>query len=453
MDATRAAPPRVAATWQLLAAAIVLACLLNGAFAYLARVGVLESAAFDRYVGTYCDVARPAGFPTRTCACMTDPGLPGSAQLPDNAYIYRTDGWAFWPKVGKDVLVVLVVLVGMFAWFRSRRIALPAALATFAAWVAIGAGHAASGEGVVVGLLSLRAFAFVALALLSGWAAAGLPVISRWLVGLLLLECVLVAVELAFGMPTRACPNHFRAAGTFVLPSTMGVAAAGCAAFVTAAGLRGAVLASAIAASACLALAAGSASGLVLLLVLAAWIAWQALPSSRKPIGTVVAVACIALLLIGLPMLTNRPDVWNSVLAGGGRLDTLIDVVRANNWAQNLFGHGLSIGSNQATNLAAVGMQTMQSPLASNNAFYADSTVTMLLAQLGVVGVLAFYAMLAWAYRVDPAARPFYLIVAIASLTINVPETFPLNFLLGLALARSSLVAGRGSPLASTTPE
>ena len=127
--------------------------------------------------------------------------------------------------------------------------------------------------------------------------------------------------------------------------------------------------------------------------------------------------------------------------------------MRANTVVENFFGRGLAIGSNQATNLATMGMSTLQSPLDSTSAFYADSTFTMLLVQMGLAGVLAFYAMLAWAFRVDPAARPFYLIAAIASLTINLPETFPLNFLLGLALARSVCVAGREASVAPATPE
>jgi hypothetical protein len=77
----------------------------------------------------------------------------------------------------------------------------------------------------------------------------------------------------------------------------------------------------------------------------------------------------------------------------------------------------------------------------------------MLFVQLGLVGVLAFYGLLAWAWRVDGGARPFYLVAAIASLTINLPEAFPLNVLLGLALARSALVAvGKPSSAHHTRP-
>ena len=67
--------------------------------------------------------------------------------------------------------------------------------------------------------------------------------------------------------------------------------------------------------------------------------------------------------------------------------------------------------------------------------FSADSTVTVLLTQLGITGVILFYGILVWAYRRDPRARPVYLVFAITSLTINITEVFPVNFLLGLALA------------------
>jgi hypothetical protein len=102
-----------------------------------------------------------------------------------------------------------------------------------------------------------------------------------------------------------------------------------------------------------------------------------------------------------------------------------------------LFGRGLGVGANQTSILAVVKPTSLLAVLGGTGQFYADSTVTWLFMQLGLVGLAAFYAMLLWAFAKDRDARPFYLVVAVASLTINIPETFPLNFLLGLALARS----------------
>ncbi len=45
---------------------------------------------------------------------------------------------------------------------------------------------------------------------------------------------------------------------------------------------------------------------------------------------------------------------------------------------------------------------------------------------------LLFYGSLLWAALRDPVVRPFYGIVAVCSLTINVMELFPVNLLLGM---------------------
>jgi hypothetical protein len=440
-----------------LAAALVVACLLNGAVAYLSRIGVIERAAFDSYVSTYCRLPAPVRFPTFTCACMQDPGWPDSRELPSNEHLFRTDGFRFWPKLAKDLLIASILLVGAGAWLRrrptdaTRRATPPLVLALFALVVAAGGVHALASDGPLLALLGMRPFAFVAVALLSGWAAAGLPVLARGLVVLLLVECVLVAVEFAFGMPMRACPRFFRAAGTMVLPSSLGTLSVCCVAFGAAHGLSGKRLGIAVAASVVLVLAAGSGTGVALLLALAAWLAWRVLPDSRRLPGIAAGLVVVAALIFALPWLTHRPDVWNSVVAPGGRIDTLGQVVRVNSPVQTLLGHGLAKGTNLATNLEGRGLASSASPLRVQAPFHADSTVTMLFVQLGLVGVIAFCGLLAWAWRVDPGARPFYLVAAIASLTINLPEAFPLNVLLGLALARSALVAAGKPSLAQHT--
>ena len=67
--------------------------------------------------------------------------------------------------------------------------------------------------------------------------------------------------------------------------------------------------------------------------------------------------------------------------------------------------------------------------------------VTSLLTQLGLVGALLFYGALAWAAQLDRQARIFYVIVAACSLTLQITELFPVNFLLGIVLAHSVVVA------------
>jgi hypothetical protein len=67
----------------------------------------------------------------------------------------------------------------------------------------------------------------------------------------------------------------------------------------------------------------------------------------------------------------------------------------------------------------------------------ADSTPTLLVAQVGLVGMIGVYGLIAYAAWRDRRTRPVYAFLVAASLTINLPEAFPLNVLLGLLLARS----------------
>ena len=67
--------------------------------------------------------------------------------------------------------------------------------------------------------------------------------------------------------------------------------------------------------------------------------------------------------------------------------------------------------------------------------------LTSLLTQLGIVGILLFYGTLTWAAMRDREARIFYAVLALCSLTLQITEVFPVNFLLGVVLAHSVMVA------------
>ena len=71
----------------------------------------------------------------------------------------------------------------------------------------------------------------------------------------------------------------------------------------------------------------------------------------------------------------------------------------------------------------------------------ADSMTMALINQIGVLGMLLFYALIALAAWRDRPALPIYLVMFLASLTINLWELFPVNFMLGLLLGRSLLFA------------
>jgi hypothetical protein len=76
----------------------------------------------------------------------------------------------------------------------------------------------------------------------------------------------------------------------------------------------------------------------------------------------------------------------------------------------------------------------------------ADAQPLLLLAQGGVVALVAFYGVLAWCAWCDPLLRPFWGVLLLTSLTLNVTEVFPLGIWLAVATARA-LGLGWSGPL------
>jgi hypothetical protein len=256
----------------------------------------------------------------------------------------------------------------------------------------------------------------------------------------LAVELLLVLMELVFAMPTRACPRAYRASGTFVLPSTLGFVAVAILAFVLAFAtrLRASLVLGAAIVSLLLVLASGSGTGLAMLAAIGGWLLLARVPGRRLAVGAMLAIAAATLMWL-LPTITQRADIYDSVFGHDGRWEKLEQVVSANDLRTNLIGRGLGIGTNQAALLAERGSDALPDSIRAGKPFYADSTVTWFVVQFGALGLLAFYLVLGWAFTVDAKARLFYFAVAVASLTVSVPEAFPVNFLLGLALAHSAV--------------
>ena len=429
----------------LLAAALLLATLANGAYGYFARLGVLDRPQFDEIVRNYCGGGPPSGVPLAVgCRCMRlSEGVDYSvAPWPD--YIFRTDGYRLVLKLLKEGLFAGVLLFSLAHLPRRPRTraggaGLVAPLA-FVAVLALGTVLAAVQGGFAAAVPGIRGFEFVAIAALVAWMTTRMDVVGKSLLLLLFLQSVLVAIELLFGMPLRSCPNSFRAAGTLVLPSSLGIfaamALAFCAAFAPARiGRPWPWLA-----AAWLVLASGSGTGVVLLLVLGCWQLRSRFVSGAW--ARVAAVAGLAAVLLLVPVLTQRPQVYDSLFAQDGRVEKAASVLQSATPFELVAGRGIGAGSNAAANASGASLAPIGRVKPAQEPFYADSTITSFLMQFGLAGVAAWLLLLAWAWQRDPLARPFYLLLAIASLVINVTELFPVNFLLGLALAHTLVASG-----------
>ncbi len=438
------------ARWvALISTCLFVALLANGATSYLKRVGLLDRQNFELYVGTYCG-GPAAGKPSLTfpCQCMQDPlAAEGSASeseskspLLSRRYVYDTAGYERVFKVFKDLLFAGFVTLSIFLMV-TRKVRLPslaAASPMLLLAVSIGAGFLISVAlwGGVFALVGLRSFAFLAVAFVGSWVAGGIHGFASCAAVMLLIQLVLVGFEFLFGIPLRFCPDSFRAAGTTVLSNSLGVFA------VVALGFYRSFSASRLyfwillLITAILVVASGSGTAVFALSGLLGFLVLEKTQGARRLAAVAILLAVAVLLTVKLPELTQRPDIYNSLLAPEGRLDSLGRLAREANAVELLVGRGVGFGTNSASNVLSSAPVALPDNSAGEK-FSADSTVTVLFTQLGIVGIVLFYGVLGWGFWRDAIARPFYLVVAVSSLTIIVTELFPVNFLLGLTLAHT----------------
>jgi len=68
----------------------------------------------------------------------------------------------------------------------------------------------------------------------------------------------------------------------------------------------------------------------------------------------------------------------------------------------------------------------------------------LLVAQGGLVALVSFYGLVLWCLIRDRRSRVFWVVLVLASLTVNITEVFPLGVVLAVTVARS-LGLGRAS--------
>lgn len=432
----------------------------NGSVSYLKRIGVLDHGSYKSFLVAHCGVAvADSNGAAERCMCMRDDvavqtlvGQPAVEATPQPGYLYKNHGYERAVKLLKDGLFAAFALLSLYL-IRTRQAELPTLapswpLALLAADVSLGFAISAVAWGLAFAAIGLRSFAFLLIALLGAWAVEALPQLARWVGWLLLMEAVLVAVEFLLGIPLRLCPYSFRVAGTLVLPNSLGIFAVVAVAFHGSFAASKTWFALLLSAALALVLASGSGTGLVALFAWGAALLLQRQNGVRRWLAGAGLVVLAAGMIAALPVITQRPDIYDSLFADGGRVQKLHEVMRMTNATESLVGRGLGFGTNTATNLVDLSSLPVPTLMGAAQPFYADSTVTMLFTQLGAVGIAAFYLLLAWAFRRDRAAQPFYLVIAVCSLTMNIIELFPVNFLLGLALAHTLSV---DSPRARTS--
>jgi len=433
-----------------LGVALLITTLLNGAGPYLRRVGVLQASEYHAYWAAHCGpegtTREPFGF-GRRCA-VTHKSVSRSEmsrrERGYSGYVRQVLPGEVSLKLAKDLLVLIVIGAGLVRVVHERG----ARASLNAVWpgtplltlILLSASVAALQYGSWLAAAGLRSFSFLPFAIAA--VVLGLPRgidrVGTATTMLLFAQLALVVPELLYGLPLgRELPFLNlppRMAGTLVLPNTLGVFAVASFAFAVAFGGRHWRWASALAATILLASAAGSATGFLALLALFGSVALKRADATRRPALLAILVLAAILLVALLPVIVSRPDLFDSLWSSEGRLSRF-DRAFSDHWLAALFGRGLGVATNTSVNLSLP--LGKASPLDAGALGSADSTVTMLVAEMGLVGLALFYGMFLWAGWRDSVARAFYLVVLVASLTINVTEVFPVNLLLGLALAHS----------------
>lgn len=179
----------------------------------------------------------------------------------------------------------------------------------------------------------------------------------------------------------------------------------------------------------------GSATALFLLLFASVATLWSKIDNRYRKWLLCGGIASSVFLFLLLPLLTGRAVIYYSLW---GRLSLYKEhIFTGSEWYELLFGRGLGAGTNTAVNLLMDWQASTAHGVVSHTVFVADSTPLMLISQVGFIGLFLVYGLLFLAVRNDPQSRIFYVSIILASLTVNISELFPVNFILGLLLARS----------------
>lgn len=430
---------------------LVVAVLLNGVSHYSKRTGLVEQEAYHAYWGNHClwdgdelllrDEARCAEYALHATSPVNASDWHGPAESYGH-YVYRVSAAERPLKMAKDLFGLTLVLISLWA-LAKRHTALPRVqelgpLVLLALYCGIAFLISVFLNHPLIAAAGLRSFVFLPVAFLGRWMAPHLPVLAVGMGVLIVLQVALVPLELVRGIHLFHEWSGFslasRVAGSLVQPNSLGIFAVSALAFCHCFLASRAWMAPLAIMTFTLVLLSGSATGLACLGLFAVILLYRRFVGRAALAVWPAGVALLVAMAFALPEILARPDLFESITGDKGRWAALRSAVADHSWLEVLLGRGLGVDSNVALNLAAHHSSSVP-PVA---AIPADSTVTGLLRQIGVVGTVLFYGTLLWAGLRDRAASIFYGALALCSLTINVTELFPLNLLLGVVLARSS---------------
>ena len=461
------------ATW-LLVAVIALALALNGLPFWARRVGLLEPVAYGRDLARFCAKPPPTWWVPATCRPhrLAASGPPPRFERLDVRRLYRLRLQERWWKVGRQAVLPLL-LVGsawltVAGWQAAPALPalaplLPLLLSTLAAfWISLPL------DGRLATLAAALPSLWIPLAALAGWLTPlrRLRMLADGAAILVLLQLPVLLLEAMRGLPMPfggpASPwLPTRLSALMNQPNSLGgllaLSAALCLSVSRRPWQRWPLLALALT----IALLARSGTGVVALALLAAAVAFGHLPRRWR---LLLLVGALVALAIGLPRLVGRPQLYGSP---AGRVGLVREwLARPRPALEIWLGHGLASqgdprgvhgiygAARRALLTGGPGLEPAMPAAAANPEEPAtgrkgrgpsgDGQPLLLLAQGGVVALAAFYGLVAWCAWRDPLLRPFWAVLLITSLTLNVTEVFPVAIWLAVATRRALGGAGGG---------
>lgn len=407
--------------------AIVVATILNGSSFWLKRVGWLEPELYR----TYESITRKEQYIPRKSDIFKT--------LTVNAYQTKGVWKAF--KASKDVVFLSFFLISFLFILRGEAgwkmrygwmFVSMAFLLLYAFFVSY------FQAGILLPMAGLRSFLFMGVAIGGAWAVreGPFPFLAKCLVGLVLFQVLLAPFECTYGMRLFMSGRIWnRIVGTMLQPSSFGIVL-----------VLGMVWCFTychtrkwmwwlVAIVYILVLFSGSATAILLLFFVSAAALCSKMNRQYRKWLLFTCIAGGVVLFFLLPEITGRATIYDSPL---GRLLIYKEhIFEGLDWRELLFGRGLGAGTNTAANLFMDWQADTGHGAGDRIVFVADSTPLMLIAQIGIIGLFLVYGVLFLAICVDQQARIFYLSIMLASLTVNITELFPVNFILGLLLAHS----------------
>ncbi|HXX80796.1 MAG TPA: hypothetical protein VEI46_04555 [Thermodesulfovibrionales bacterium] len=430
------------ADWvKLLGVSLILATILNGTPFFLKKVGIVNKEAYEAYWNVHS-----VGGPY-SCG-----PLPRKQFLKEKAYtryLFENKGGGIFLKGMKDLLIGGFILLSFILHLArkdkksNRSLAWPVlslVLLVVAASLLTYLKH-----GGLLVASGIRSFMFLGIASAGMWfvRSKGLGILAACTGILILVQFLIIPFELIFGLPINGYLcflNRFlpaRVSGTFILPNSLGSFAISALAFYYDFSNSRKYLRWLIPITLLLVIASGSATGFICFVLFLGILLIRHLGENHQKLAYTAVTALLMSVLILLPYLLGRPALLGSLFGERGRFKTLQAVIASNSPYETIFGNGIGYGTNTALTLFQQNY-THKAVFGYGAALLRpDSTITMMFCQVGVIGLILFYAMLFLAMLRDNKARIFYLTIILTSMTMSITELFPVNFLLGVALASS----------------